>query len=799
MNQPLLPVTLESPRRPPPATGGLRMVTGGALSGSVFSAVFGRSNHDSPTLKPGTRVGKFEVFEEIGRGGASVVYRAERCDGSFTQMVALKIAHANAELRERARLERDLLGRLRHPRIAQIFDGGETADGDIWFAMELVMGQHIDRYCDSRQLDWRARLRLLLDVCDAVQHAHQCLIVHRDIKPNNIVVDPHGNLKLLDFGVSGHPEGDEERGSEPVALTPEFASPEQFTSKSVTTASDVFQIGRVMEHLLEATPNLSRRIARNLAAIVARATMPDPPRRYATVAALREDISRALGLHLCRARQWSWPHRLEFLVQRNGQATTLLLLLIALTALLNAHFARQTAEATSRIRSETLRTVRAKEFLLELIARDDSYSFQSDPALSAVALLEDAATQTQRSLHDVPEAEAELNGNLAVGMLRLGSRAQARELVDRAVVQARGLADFPPEKLARLLVSQATVHAETGDGDGARLQYEEALQTLAGNGRTEALIRIEVQSGMARLHERRGDYQSALALRRETLRQRKDLLGPEHPDYALNLRDIAAAQAWLGDYAGAEKNYREALSLLTRSLGAEHPQVGHLWSGLGTVLQNRGEYADALDAQQRALALFEKSGKPQARFAAVARAALADLQRITGRIEQALPELDLAHAVLRDAGWAEDADVQTLRAKALYDAGRFADALSAVEDAHRQLVAQHGQSHPATLHAAALANLVRYRLGQTENALARMQAVRVEIQAQPATPAPMLADVLFWSARISEWAGDVGQACGLYAEAAALAKRLSAADPNVREAHKARSELACALMPGLQD
>jgi len=799
MSQPSLPITLEPPRRPTPAAGGLRMVTGGALSGSVFSAVFGRSSHDAPSLKPGTRVGNFEVYEEIGRGGASVVYRAERCDGSFTQMVALKVAHANAELRERARLERDLLGRLRHPRIAQIFDGGETVDGDIWFAMELVMGQHIDRYCDSRQLDWRARLHLLLDVCDAVQHAHQCLIVHRDIKPNNIVVDPHGNLKLLDFGVSGHPEGDEERSNEPIALTPEFASPEQFTSKSVTTASDVFQIGRVMEHLLETTPNLSRRIARNLAAIVARATMPEPQRRYATVAALREDISRALGLHLCRARKWSWPHRLEFLVQRNGQATLLLLLLIALSALLNAHFARQTAEATSRIRNETLRTVRAKEFLIELVTRDDPYSVQSDPSLSAAAQLEDAATQIQRSLHDVPEVEAELSGNVAVGLLRLGARAPARELVDRAVMQARGLIDFPPEKLAHLLASQAAVHAETGDVDGARPLYEEALQTLAGNGRAEALVRVEVQAGMARLHERRGDYANALALHRETLRQRKDLLGPDHPDYALNLRDIAAAQAWLGDYAGAEKNYRDALSQLIRSLGPEHPRVGHLWSGLGTVLQNRGEYADALDAQQRALALFEKFGKPQARFAAVARAALADLQRITGRLEQALPELDLAHTVLRDAGWAEDADVQTLRAEALYEAGRFADALNAVEDGHRQLVALYGQSHPATLHAAALAHLVRYKLGQTDNALARMHAVRTEIQAQPATPAPMLADVLFWSARLSEWAGDVGQACALYAEAATLAKKLSASNPNVRDAYKARSELACALMPGLRD
>ena len=208
----------------------------------------------------GTTIGAYRLIEKIAEGGMGVVYRGERIDGQFEHQVAIKVVHGGAgrgqaHLVERFRHERQILASLQHPNIARLFDGGVAPDGRPYLVMELVDGVSIDTYVTNARLDVNSVLRLFLTVCEAVQQAHQQLVVHRDLKPSNILVTAQGHVKLLDFGIAKLlDEGATDAtlltrtGVRP--MTPEYASPEQIRGGQVTTASDVYALGVTLYQLL---------------------------------------------------------------------------------------------------------------------------------------------------------------------------------------------------------------------------------------------------------------------------------------------------------------------------------------------------------------------------------------------------------------------------------------------------------------------------------------------------------------------------------------------------------------------
>jgi eukaryotic-like serine/threonine-protein kinase len=306
-----------------------------------------------------THIDRYTIVRELGRGGMGTVYLAERSDREFHQRVAIKVVTRgldSAQVVERFRHERRILASLDHPNIARLFDGGATDSGAPYLVMEYVEGHPLLDHCRERDVPIRERLLLFAQICAAVQHAHQKLIVHRDIKPGNILVTPAGIPKLLDFGIAKllSPDGDAGIAAEALTrvgtrmLTPDYASPEQIRGEPVSVAADVFSLGAVLYELLtgqrahrfetyteaefyrvicetEVKPlseavedaRLRRQLAGDLDNIVALALRKDPARRYVSVEQFASDVRRFLDGRPVAARPETLFYRTRKFVTRN--------------------------------------------------------------------------------------------------------------------------------------------------------------------------------------------------------------------------------------------------------------------------------------------------------------------------------------------------------------------------------------------------------------------------------------------------------------------------------------------------
>jgi serine/threonine protein kinase len=254
-----------------------------------------------PQLRLPLILGSYRLVEEVGRGGMGTVYRAERADGQFEKRAAVKLLSGDLVTPrsiERFRNERQILAGLEHPYIARLLDGGVADDGCPYIIMEYVEGIPVDRYCREQALNRRQIVELSVRICSAVEYAHAHGIVHRDIKPGNLIVTPDGTPKLLDFGISllADQAGEQSvTGEERTrAATPHYASPEQLNGWTATPASDVYSLGILCRDLLR-QPDPARRLPNNLRVIVEKATAADPHSRYASGKEMREDLDRYLA------------------------------------------------------------------------------------------------------------------------------------------------------------------------------------------------------------------------------------------------------------------------------------------------------------------------------------------------------------------------------------------------------------------------------------------------------------------------------------------------------------------------
>ena len=594
---------------------------GALLEGALFRSLVAEAGLPE-SVAPGTRFGPFRVVREIGRGGMGVVFQAERDDGEFRQSVALKcmVDPGDALSQELFRQEREILAGLRHPCIARLLDGGRSDAGLLWFAMELIEGQRIDRHCREAALSLDERLRLFLDVLEAVEFAHARLLIHRDIKPGNVLVDADGRPKLLDFGISAFSRD----GSGASAWSPGFASPEQLARGEVGTASDQYQLGRLLDAMLCAAEPISpaerapagprvpqwlpipaaRR--RELSAVLARTLREQPAERYGSVAELRQDLVRLLARKPVVARAGGPLYRAGCLLRRRPLAapavTVVLIAFAALAAGFNVQLARERDLAV--LEAEKARAV--TEFLVDdILTAADPFATQYSE-LSVREALDRARGSIGGRFGAQALVEAEIRTVLGRTYLNIGEiDAAAAELNAAEALLAADDARMSPE-LARVHL----IRADVGRYQGNFLETEARLQALlpefsAALGEDHEwtlwaeVLRHEYLYLGGRLPE-----SAALAATLEPRLRR--VLGPEHEATERFLNGRGHREVLQGDLAMAGETFTRLAAQREARLGRDHVNTLQSLNGLVRVLRGQQRWDEAAQLIQENVAARER-------------------------------------------------------------------------------------------------------------------------------------------------------------------------------------------------
>ncbi|MEM7708103.1 MAG: tetratricopeptide repeat protein [Pseudomonadota bacterium] len=487
----------------------------------------------------GQVIGDYTIEANLGEGGMARVYRAQRSDGEFEKAVAIKLmlnARLTPRQRELAFRERQILAELSHPHIAQLFDAGATSEGIPFLIMELVDGEPIDRFCHERHLTIRQRVSLLMQVAAATGHAHSHLIIHRDIKPSNVMVTNDGVPKLLDFGVAKLVDRDDQDGDPTQALTPGFASPELMLGQSVTIASDVYQLGLLLLHMLVEKPVVEHtwpesilraseargvefeahtleNMPEDLWQIVSKCLQPDPGQRYTDVNALRADLQRYLNNEPIQARPPTLGYRLSKFVQRHtapvavGVLAVLALSVSTFWYLREVTEARSVAEARAETASRVTRTLSTliSETFRELI-RASAGENEDGPNQFIRSSLATTAQVVEDQLADEPSARAEaLNVQASLQQL-LGNLDEAESLWREASTVADPAGQ--PQLVFDTQIHLANLYQQKNDPD----QAEEWLAQAALTSETADLSpdqRLTLLQSQAQLLAVKGDFEAS--------------------------------------------------------------------------------------------------------------------------------------------------------------------------------------------------------------------------------------------------------------------------------------------------
>jgi eukaryotic-like serine/threonine-protein kinase len=607
----------------------------------------------------GVQVGAYVVEALLGEGATGSVWRARRTDGRFEAAVAIKLLHLSRIGRAGAmRFEREgaILARLQHPNIARLLDAGVTAAGQPYLVLELVEGEHLDRYCDARRLNVTQRLVLFDHVLRAVEHAHSHLVIHRDIKPNNILVAADGQVKLVDFGIAkllqvGSPELPITVEGHPV-LTPLFAAPEQVTGAPITTATDVYALGVLLYVLLagrlptealhatsaevlrasldteptrlanavgrrgvgdvedlqrraacrSTTPErLRRRLQGDLENVVARALRKNPAQRYPTVGALAEDLRRHRNHEPVSAQPDSLAYRCAKFVRRFRTmlvAGSLLMTSIA-AGLIGTAMQAQRAEKERDNAVRQLGYANAgSEFISYLLEAGSDKPFTTPTLLARGEML------IEQQFAADPALRARLQLVLGGLYAQANQTNKALALMQQAQSTASGGSDSSLQ--ADIDCQLAGQHSNAGSFDQARTMLNTAIARQQSSANSDRGVLASCLLERSTHGNWTGDPRAALADAQAALA----VLGAPRPDQRTLLIQIRAAladsQGNLGRSADAVRGYERAIAELDAMGRGDTQMAATLYNNLGRLLSIGGQTLRAAGAYERALVLARK-------------------------------------------------------------------------------------------------------------------------------------------------------------------------------------------------
>lgn len=592
-----------------------------------------------PEQLDGQLLGHWRVSKPIARGAMAVVMHGERADGAYEQHVAIKLLqpgpyrHSESEqLSEELRL----LARLEHPGIARLLDGGISAQGWPYLVMEYVDGMHINQWCQQQQLDWRARLRLMLKVCDAVRYAHSKLVVHADIKPSNVLVNQDGEPKLVDFGIASllrtNPEAEQPGAGLVLRCSPAYAAPEQLRGEPVTTANDVFGLGALLYELLTGqrirdgktvtklllgrdqaneiippsqrsqTLTQARQLRGDLDAICLHAMAQDPQQRYRSAAELCLDLEHALQHYPVSARASTKKYLLSRWLYRHRLATSSVFA-IFLSLIIGLGFSiRQTGIANRNAHEAEVVT----EFLIGVFDAAEPGNYEARLIVPHRDLAERAVEHLEVILTDQPGARVDLQIALGRIMRQLGFTDRARPLLQRALDELGPdeLRNVDPRLVAAWFeLGQVEIVDESHEAAVAALQQADRLaQRLAVSPVARSAILFQLGTTLRDLRR----LQEAL----DTLEQAR-LFAREDDGTLVLLPRIRLLEALtlnnLGDVEHALIVGEQAVEAARQIYGSDHDRTASALSTVGGMLRRAGRLDRAEQLLREAYAIGERA------------------------------------------------------------------------------------------------------------------------------------------------------------------------------------------------
>ncbi len=678
---------------------------GGARTGPLtlaLGAALDTTTRDRRKALVGRVVGNYKLVSVLGHGGTGTVYLGERADRQYSAQVAVKIVDSGTmqgELGLRFRAERQILASLNHANIARLLDAGETEEGSPYLVMEYVHGEPLDRYCDRLQLGLRERLQLFLDICSAVQYAHQNLVVHRDLKPANILVTSEGAPKLLDFGIAKLLDAGEAAAAMALTrmndrlLTPEYASPEQILGRQVTTASDVYALGVVLYELLtglrpyvvpasasqlelersicitdplkpgaavkraresgplegqsemlavaaarKLTPEkLQKRLIGDIDAIVMRALRKEPQHRYNSIEQLASDVRRFLTREPVQARQGNWLYYSQRFIRRHAFGVTA----GAAFVVFIIAFAIAMSVQTRRVAAERDTAETVSKFMQDIFDASQPQT-SLGRQISVREVLDTAGRKIRGDLTQQPEVRATLLEAIGRAYRRLNQHATAVPYFEDALRLRQQLPDPDGTKTASVLIELAISLRTLDDLPQADKVLKRALaiskehQTEKSATYAKLLLNIgRVQLLAGNLKEARASFEKSIALGRE-------LGGAMNPEVASALRELSSVFMWNDDLPAAERSIREALVIFNATRPPGHPDLILGEHRLGEVLMLEGRTDEAAP-------LFESSLVAQGQLYGNSSVQVADVLESLARIRRAQGQLQEAEGLGRRA------------------------------------------------------------------------------------------------------------------------------------------------------
>ena len=639
----------------------------------------------------GRKVGTYQIIKELGYGGMGTVYLAERADGVFHQQVALKMLRTGFLFDEqllRFQTERQILASLNHDNVARLYDGGITSDGLPWFVMEYVKGKPIDEYCNSRNFSLKKRLKLFLEVCDAVQYAHKNLIAHRDLKPGNIFVTDEGKVKLLDFGIAKLLEPEEGSETELPAtqagllpLTPSYASPEQMRRQTITTSSDVYQLGVVLYELLTGVhpydlkgktpgdmertvceteprrPSMAlaakagstidlkkkdatsqgvnsvksdiigqfrKKLRGDLDIIVMKCLNKNPQRRYQSTGQLAEDIRLYLSDKPVSVHPDFWTYRAGKYLRRHkwAVATTFVFALVLIVyAISITWYSHKTLKALDEAELERAKSGQVVDFLLAMFEANDPAEARG-ATITARELLERGVEQAEALSHQ-PAVQGQMYSVAGLVYQRLGEYEDALPLLEQALEITDSLYDDAHPEVAQMHFYLADVLHDVGDYRLSHAYFSKAVdlfQNIPGH------ISLEYATSLHNIAAAHHDKSSREDIRK-ALEMRKELLNNDHPDIAQSYLALGNFYLRQRDHEMAKPYFQKTRSIVNSQDNVVSPQIASIIQSLGEGERIMGNYEQAVLHLNKALDIYQTLYTGPHVHIAICKKSLADVYR----------------------------------------------------------------------------------------------------------------------------------------------------------------------------